>query len=63
MVEVLRRGMLGMRVRVFGGVFFCGVFCGDGGIEEGFFPQKARKRAAVLTSRILFGMTGIYFEV
>ena len=29
-------------------------------IEEGFFPQKARKGAAVLTTRTSFGMTGCF---
>ncbi len=33
------------------------------GIEEGFFPQKARKGAAVLTSRTPFGMTVYFFFV
>ncbi len=43
MVEILRRGLLRMTVWLFGVV--------GGSIEEGFFPQKARKGAAVLTSR------------
>ncbi len=30
-------------------------------IEEGFFPQKARKGAAVLTSRTPFGMTCVFW--
>ncbi len=30
-------------------------------IEEGFFPQKARKGPTVLTSRTPFGMTGVIF--
>ncbi len=49
MVEILRRGLLRMTVWLFGVV--------GGSIEEGFFPQKARKGAAVLTSRTSFGMT------
>ncbi len=31
------------------------------GIEEEFFPRRARKGAAVLTSRTLFGVTGLFF--
>jgi hypothetical protein len=32
----------------------------NGSIEKGFFPQKARKGAEVLTSRIPFGITGLF---
>lgn len=32
------------------------------GIEEGFFPHKARKGAAVLTARTTFGMTCFFCE-
>ena len=32
-----------------------------GSSEGGFFPQRARKGAAVLTARTSFGMTGSIF--
>jgi hypothetical protein len=31
------------------------------GIEEGFFSQRARKGAVVLTSLTSFGMAGLFF--
>ena len=35
---------------------------GRGAIEEGFFPQRTRKGAAVLSARTSFGMTFIFWE-
>ncbi|MGB2635760.1 MAG: hypothetical protein WAM58_17660 [Candidatus Acidiferrum sp.] len=35
---------------------------GRGAIEEGFFPQRTRKGAAVLSARTSFGMTGIFWR-